>query len=210
MAYAPSWIIRISIASNYGPSYGSAEETFQHDYEESFIPYQDELFISAKAGHDGPFLTDRGSGNIWWNSLNQSLKRMMDMGIFWNTVTIRKLHSRRNITGAAGHRVRQGKTCMWVFQIRKKKAVVLLPLSGGGMHCCSIRKIQYVRQNRKKKVFCNRHAKTVPVSLLHCPLAQGLLTNRYLPIWVMGIWRFIVAKGGFLKKEARWQRVLNE
>lgn len=51
-------ITHIDLANNYGPSYGSAEETFGHIMKTSFAPYRDELFISTKAGHDmwpGPY-----------------------------------------------------------------------------------------------------------------------------------------------------------
>ena len=45
-------ITHFDLANNYGPSYGSAEETFGMIMKKSFIPYRDELFISTKAGHD--------------------------------------------------------------------------------------------------------------------------------------------------------------
>ena len=51
-------ITHIDLANNYGPSYGSAEETFGHIMKTSSAPYRDELFISTKAGHDmwpGPY-----------------------------------------------------------------------------------------------------------------------------------------------------------
>jgi len=51
-------ITHFDLANNYGPSYGSAEETFGMIMKKSFTPYRDELFISTKAGHDmwpGPY-----------------------------------------------------------------------------------------------------------------------------------------------------------
>lgn len=45
-------ITHFDLANNYGPSYGSAEETFGMIMKKSFTPYRDELFISTKAGHD--------------------------------------------------------------------------------------------------------------------------------------------------------------
>ena len=51
-------ITHFDLANNYGPSYGSAEETFGLIMKKSFMPYRDELFISTKAGHDmweGPY-----------------------------------------------------------------------------------------------------------------------------------------------------------
>ena len=45
-------ITHFDLANNYGPSAGSAEETFGQIMKHSFAPYRDELFISTKAGHD--------------------------------------------------------------------------------------------------------------------------------------------------------------
>lgn len=71
-------ITHFDLANNYGPSYGSAEETFGHIMEKSLQPYRDELFISTKAGYDmwpGPY-GNWGSRKYLMSSLNQSLKRM--------------------------------------------------------------------------------------------------------------------------------------
>ena len=45
-------ITHIDLANNYGPSFGSAEETFGQVMQSSLRPYRDELFISTKAGHE--------------------------------------------------------------------------------------------------------------------------------------------------------------
>lgn len=66
------------LANNYGPPYGSAEETFGKLMEESFRPYRDEMFITTKAGYDmwpGPY-GNWGSRKYLMASLDQSLKRM--------------------------------------------------------------------------------------------------------------------------------------
>ncbi len=66
------------LANNYGPPYGSAEETFGRLLEMDFRAYRDELFISTKAGYDmwpGPY-GNNGSRKSLTASLNQSLKRM--------------------------------------------------------------------------------------------------------------------------------------
>ena len=71
-------IPHFDLANNYGPSYGSAEETFGQLMEKSFRPYRDELFISSKAGYDmwpGPY-GNWGSRKYLMASLDQSLKRM--------------------------------------------------------------------------------------------------------------------------------------
>jgi L-glyceraldehyde 3-phosphate reductase len=71
-------ITHFDLANNYGPPYGSAEETFGRIFMKDFQPYRDELIISTKAGWDmwpGPY-GDRGSRKYMLASLDQSLKRM--------------------------------------------------------------------------------------------------------------------------------------
>ena len=71
-------ITHLDLANNYGPPYGSAEETFGRVMDEDFRPYRDELFISTKAGYDmwdGPY-GNWGSRKYLMASLDQSLKRM--------------------------------------------------------------------------------------------------------------------------------------
>jgi L-glyceraldehyde 3-phosphate reductase len=71
-------ICHFDLANNYGPSYGSAEATFGRIMQSDLRPYRDELFISTKAGYDmwpGPY-GDHGSRKYLISSLDQSLKRM--------------------------------------------------------------------------------------------------------------------------------------
>ena len=71
-------ITHFDLANNYGPPYGSAEETLGRLMDEDFRPYRDELFISTKAGYDmwpGPY-GNGGSRKYLMASLDQSLKRM--------------------------------------------------------------------------------------------------------------------------------------
>lgn len=71
-------ITHFDLANNYGPPPGSAEETFGRLMDESFRPYRDELFIATKAGYemwDGPY-GNWGSRKYMIASLEQSLKRM--------------------------------------------------------------------------------------------------------------------------------------
>ena len=66
------------LANNYGPAYGTAEETFGRVMATSFKPYRDEMIITSKAGYDmwpGPY-GNWGSRKYLFASLNQSLKRM--------------------------------------------------------------------------------------------------------------------------------------
>ena len=71
-------ITHFDLANNYGPPYGSAEETLGRLIDSDFRPYRDELFISTKAGYDmwpGPY-GNWGSRKYLMASLDQSLKRM--------------------------------------------------------------------------------------------------------------------------------------
>ena len=71
-------ITHFDLANNYGPVYGSAEETMGRLMDDDFRPYRDELFISTKAGYDmwpGPY-GNWGSRKYLMTSLDQSLKRM--------------------------------------------------------------------------------------------------------------------------------------
>lgn len=71
-------VTHFDLANNYGPPYGSAEETFGRLMDDDFRPYRDELFISSKAGYDmwrGPY-GNWGSRKYLMASLDQSLRRM--------------------------------------------------------------------------------------------------------------------------------------
>ncbi len=71
-------ITHFDLANNYGPPYGSAEETLGRLIDDDFRPYRDELFISTKAGYDmwpGPY-GNWGSRKYLMASVEQSLRRM--------------------------------------------------------------------------------------------------------------------------------------
>ena len=71
-------ITHFDLANNYGPPYGTAEETLGRLMADDFRPYRDELFISTKAGYDmwpGPY-GNWGSRKYLMASIEQSLRRM--------------------------------------------------------------------------------------------------------------------------------------
>lgn len=73
-----SGITHFDLANNYGPSYGSAEENFGRILAADLRPYRDEMIISTKAGYDmwpGPY-GNWGSRKYLMASLDQSLRRM--------------------------------------------------------------------------------------------------------------------------------------
>lgn len=70
-------ITSFDLANNYGPGYGTAEETFGYVFDKSFRPYRDEMFIASKAGYDmwpGPY-GNWGSRKYLMASIDQSLRR---------------------------------------------------------------------------------------------------------------------------------------
>ena len=72
-------VTHIDLANNYGPPYGSAEETFGRIMRDDLRPYRDELIVSTKAGWDmwpGPYGQGGGSRKYLLASLDQSLERM--------------------------------------------------------------------------------------------------------------------------------------
>lgn len=70
-------ITSFDLANNYGPGYGTAEETFGYLFQKSFRPFRDEMFIASKAGYDmwpGPY-GNWGSRKYLMASIDQSLHR---------------------------------------------------------------------------------------------------------------------------------------
>ena len=72
-------VTHFDLANNYGPPYGSAEANFGRIFRSDFVPYRDELILSTKAGYDmwpGPYGQGGGSRKYLLASLDQSLARM--------------------------------------------------------------------------------------------------------------------------------------
>ena len=179
-------INHLDLANNYGPPYGSAEETMGRLIKEDFAPYRDELFISTKAGYDmwpGPY-GNWGSRKYLMASLEQSLRRMnLDyVDLFYShrydpeTPIEETLQAMVDI-------VRQGKALYlgisrWPYEATKKAIDYLAnhdtplliyqdrlnlidktPIESGLLELCQAHGVGFISFS---------------------PLAQGLLTNRYL------------------------------
>ena len=174
------------LANNYGPTYGTAEETFGRLMDKSFAPYRDEMFITTKAGYDmwpGPY-GNWGSRKYLMASLDQSLRRM-------NIDYVDLFYSHRfdpstpieETLQAMVDIVRQGKalylgisrwpleplrkaidylaahdTPLLIFQ-DKLNMLNRAPEENGTLELCRDRGVGFISFS---------------------PLAQGLLTNRYL------------------------------
>lgn len=206
-------IIHFDLANNYGPSYGSAEETFGQIMKSSFAPYRDELFISTKAGHDmwpGPY-GNWDSRKHLMASLDQSLKRM-------NLDYVDVFYSHRYDPETPLEETLQA----LVDIVRKGKALYVglskYPLDAYLFACrylkerdvpCLLYQGRYsmlVREPESQGIL-NAVKENGSGFVAFSPLAQGLLTNRYLN-GIPDDSR--IARGGFLKKEALTPEVLGK
>lgn len=206
-------ITHFDLANNYGPSYGSAEETFGQIMKSSFAPYRDELFISTKAGHDmwpGPY-GNWGSRKHLMASLDQSLKRM-------NLDYVDVFYSHRYDPDTPLEETLQA----LVDIVRKGKALYVglskYPLDAYLFACrylkerdvpCLLYQGRYsmlVREPESQGIL-NAVKENGSGFVAFSPLAQGLLTNRYLN-GIPADSR--IARGGFLKKEALTPEVLSK
>lgn len=178
-------ITHFDLANNYGPPYGSAEETFGRVLKEDLKGYRDELLISTKAGWDmwpGPY-GNFGSRKYLIASLDQSLKRMgLDyVDIFYS-------HRRDPETpleetmGALATAVHQGKALYVGISsynaLDTKKAATILKNMGVP---CLIHQPSYSIMNRWIEEGLTDVLRQEGIgSIAFCPLDQGLLTSKYL------------------------------
>lgn len=206
-------ITHFDLANNYGPSFGSAEETFGMIMKKSFSPYRDELFISTKAGHEmWPGLYGEwGSRKSLMASLDQSLKRMnLDyVDLFYshrydpNTPLEETLQALVDI-------VRQGKALYVGISKYPKEAAAFAYnyLEQRDVHCLLYQGRYNLFNREPEKEGILQQAKESGTGFIaFSPLAQGLLTNRYLN----GIPEDSrMAQNKFLKKEALTTAVLGK
>ena len=197
-------ITHLDLANNYGPPYGSAEETLGRVMDEDLRPYRDELFISTKAGYDmwpGPY-GEWGSRKYLMASLNQSLKRMrLDyVDLFYNHRFDPNTPMEETLQALVDI-VRQGKALYvgisnWPleptrFAINYLRERDVPPLIYQG-------KLNMLnRAPMEEGILDLCHQEGVGF-IAFSPLAQGLLTDRYLN----GIpTDSRMARGKFLRKE---------
>jgi L-glyceraldehyde 3-phosphate reductase len=179
-------ITHIDIANNYGPPPGSAEDAFGRILRQDFAGLRDELVISTKAGWkmwDGPY-GDWGSRKYLVASLDQSLRRLgLDyVDIFYHHRPDPETPLEETMA-ALDHIVRSGKALyagISSYQAEDtRRAAALLRSLGTPL---LIHQPSYNIFNRwveEKGLLDVCDAEGVGV-IGFCPLAQGLLTNRYL------------------------------
>ena len=178
-------ITHFDLANNYGPPPGSAEETFGHALRLDLGAYRDELIISTKAGYlmwPGPY-GDWGSRKFLIASLDQSLKRM---GLEY--VDIFYSHRPDPATpieetmGALDHAVRSGKALYAGISNynaeQTARAVEVLRRLGTP---CLIHQLKYsMYQREPESGLFDELSREGVGGIAFTPLAQGLLTDRYL------------------------------
>ncbi|HEV7649233.1 MAG TPA: L-glyceraldehyde 3-phosphate reductase [Actinophytocola sp.] len=179
-------VTHFDLANNYGPPYGSAEENFGTLLAQDFRPYRDELVISTKAGYDmwpGPYGQGGGSRKYVLSSLDQSLSRM---GLDYVDV----FYSHRfdpdtpldETMGALASAVQQGKA-LYVgissYSPAKTREAHAL-LAGMGVRLL-IHQPSYSMLNRWIEPELLDTLGELGVGCIgFSPLAQGMLTDRYL------------------------------
>ncbi|MFO8001523.1 MAG: L-glyceraldehyde 3-phosphate reductase [Marinilabilia sp.] len=179
-------ITHFDLANNYGPLPGSAEENFGRILATDFKPYRDEMIISSKAGYlmwPGPY-GEWGSRKYLLASLDQSLKRM---GLEYVDI----FYSHRpdpdtpleETMGALAHAVKQGKALYagisnYPADMTKKAETILREMGVPLL----IHQPRYNLLDRwvEKDGLLDVLGKRGVGSIAFSPLAQGLLTNKYL------------------------------
>ena len=206
-------ITHFDLANNYGPAYGTAEETLGRVMDDDLRPYRDELFISTKAGYDmwpGPY-GNWGSRKYLIASLDQSLKRMrLDyVDLFYShrfdpdTPMEETLQALVDIVRAgkalyvgisnwpleatkfAIDYLKQRDTPLLIYQ-GKLNMLNREPIEEGILQCCADAGVGFIAFS---------------------PLAQGLLTNRYLNGVPEGS---RMSKGKFLREEMLTPELLQQ
>jgi L-glyceraldehyde 3-phosphate reductase len=180
-----SGITHFDLANNYGPPYGTAESNFGKLLKQDFLPYRDELIISTKAGYDmwaGPY-GDFGSKKYLTASLDQSLKRMgLDyVDIFYHHRPDPETPLEETM-GALDLFVRQGKALyVGISNYPADLAARAFDILNDLGTPCLIHQPKYSMMERWVEggllnLLEERGVGCIPFS----PLAQGLLTDKYL------------------------------
>lgn len=178
-------VTHFDLANNYGPPAGSAEENFGRLMKEDFLPYRDELIISSKAGYNmwpGPY-GEWGSRKYLLASLDQSLKRMgLDYVDIFYSHRFDPNTPLEETMGALDTAVRSGKALYAGISsyppAQTKEAARILKELGTP---CLIHQPSYSMFNRWIEDGLTDVLEEEGIGCIaFSPLAQGLLTNKYL------------------------------
>ena len=179
-------IIHHDLANNYGPPYGSAEENYGRIFRHDLRPYRDELVISTKAGYDmwpGPYGQGGGTRKYVLASLDQSLARMglEYVDIFYSHRFDPETPLEETI-GALNTAVKQGKALyagISSYSPEKTSEAAAIGRSLGTP--ITIHQPSYSMLNRwiEPELLDTLEAEGIGC-IGFSPLAQGVLTDRYL------------------------------
>ena len=178
-------VTHFDLANNYGPPYGSAEETFGKLMRDDLRPYRDELVISTKAGYDmwpGPY-GEWGSRKYLLASLDQSLSRMsLDYVDIFYSHRFDPETPLEETLGALDTAVRQGKALYVGISSysaeRTREAAAILQDLGTPL---LIHQPSYSMLNRWiEPDLLDALGELGVGSIVFSPLAQGMLTDKYL------------------------------
>ena len=179
-------VTHIDLANNYGPPYGSAEETFGAVLASDLRPYRDELVISTKAGYDmwpGPYGQGGGSRKYLLASLDQSLRRMgLDYVDIFYSHRFDPTTPLEETMGALDSAVRSGRALYAGISSYSaedtRRAYEILAALGTPL---LIHQPSYSMLNRWIEGELIDTLGDLGVGCIaFSPLAQGLLSNRYL------------------------------
>ncbi|EDT02623.1 L-glyceraldehyde 3-phosphate reductase [Burkholderia ambifaria] len=179
-------ITHFDLANNYGPPYGSAETNFGRLLKEDFRPYRDELLISTKAGWDmwpGPYGSGGGSRKYVLASLDQSLQRMgLDYVDIFYSHRFDAHTPLEETAGALASAVRQGKALyIGISSYSAAKTREMAELLAQYQVPLLIHQPSYNMLNRWiEQDLLGTLDEIGTGSIAFTPLAQGLLTSKYL------------------------------
>ena len=179
-------ITHFDLANNYGPPAGSAETNFGAHLRRDFKPYRDELIISSKAGWDmwpGPYGSGGGSRKYLLASLDQSLQRMgLDYVDIFYSHRFDPDTPLEETMGTLATAVQQGKALyVGISSYSAKKTAEASKLLRDMGVPCLIHQPSYSLLNRwiEAELLDTLQAEGMGC-IAFSPLAQGLLTDRYL------------------------------
>ncbi|WP_345610930.1 L-glyceraldehyde 3-phosphate reductase [Pseudonocardia adelaidensis] len=181
-----SGVTHFDLANNYGPPYGSAEKNFGTIFAQDFRPYRDELILSTKAGYDmwpGPYGQGGGSRKYLLASLDQSLARMgVDYVDIFYSHRFDPSTPLEETMGALDAAVRSGKALYAGISSysgeRTREAAAILRELGTPL---LIHQPSYSMLNRwVEEDLLDVLGETGVGCIAFSPLAQGMLTSKYL------------------------------
>ena len=179
-------VTHFDLANNYGPPYGAAEENFGRLLATDFAPHRDELVISTKAGYDmwpGPY-GDGGSRKYLLASLDQSLRRMgLDYVDIFYSHRVDPDTPLDETMGALVTAVEQGKALYaGISSYSSARTVDAAKLLADHGVPLLIHQPSYSMLNRwiEHDQLLDTLEKVGAGCIAFSPLAQGMLTDRYL------------------------------